>query len=385
MPVIRWQTVNVAAATSSTVDTPTIEGWDGLPGQAVAVQRLRAAVVNPVHAYLFVGPEGSGKRAALRTFAAELFASDAPDEAVVERHRRLAGAERHPDLVIVEPDGPVFRGGRGGSDGDTEASIVIREAFASPIEAQRKVVAAIDFDAANDTAIGALLKTIEEPPERTTIVLVARRVPPNQAAIASRCVRIDFSTVEPAALRSVLEAEGVDPERAELAVASAGGNVDRARMLATDDRLALRIAAWHAVPSSIDGTGAVATRLAAELRAMLDDALAPVAARHVVELEAFDAEVEAYGITSSTGRRRALVARHKRIERQSRLSDLRLGCTVLARAYLDAAVDTDEPTVLLDAVDRIGEVSSAFALNPNEELALTALFWMLPPLGSGVG
>ncbi|HET8929462.1 MAG TPA: hypothetical protein VFN21_02270 [Acidimicrobiales bacterium] len=369
-----------------TTDAETVaDPWRTVPGQAGAVQRLRAAVANPVHAYLFVGPEGSGKRAALRAFAGELFASGAPDEIAAARHRRLAAAERHPDLVVVEADGPIFRGGRGGSDGDTEASIIIREAFASPVEAQRKVVAAIGFDAANDTAIGALLKTIEEPPERTTIVLVARTVPPNQAAIASRCVRVDFATVEPAALRSLLEAEGVDPERAELAVASAGGNVDRARVLATDDRLALRIAAWRAVPTSIDGTGATATRLAAESRAMLDDALAPVTARHATELEAFDAEVEAYGVTSSTGRRRALVARHKRIERQSRLSDLRLGCTVLARAYLDAAVDGDDPTALLDAVDRIGEVSRAFALNPNEELALTALFWGLPPLGSGVG
>jgi len=360
---------------------PTVDPWRDVPGQHAAVQRLQAAVDHPLHAYLFVGPEGSGKRAALRAFAGELFASGAADEREAERHRRLAAAEHHPDLVVVEPDGPVFRGGRGGSDGDTEASSVIREAFASPVEAERKVVAAIGFDAANDTAIGALLKTIEEPPERTTIVLVSRSVPPNQSAIASRCVRIDFSTVEAGTLRSLLEAEGVDAERAELAVASAGGNVDRARLLATDDRLALRIDAWRAVPGSLDGTGATASRSVAELLAMLDDALAPVTARHAAELSTFDAEVEAYGITSSTGRRRALVARHKRIERQSRLSELRLGCTVLSRAYLDAAVDAHDAALLLDAVDRIGLVSDALALNPNTELALVALFWGLPPLG----
>ncbi len=374
----------MASVSASAVDTPKGSAWDAVPGQAAAVQRLRAAVEQPVHAYLFVGPEGSGKRAALRSFAGELFAAHAHDEAAADRHRRLAAAERHPDLVVVEPDGPVFRGGRG-PDGDTEASIVIREAYASPVEADRKVVAAIGFDTANDTAIGALLKTIEEPPERTTIVLVARTVPPNQAAIASRCVRVDFSAVEPAALRALLEAEGVDPERAELAVTSAGGNVDRARILATDDRLALRIDAWRAVPTSLDGSGAVATRLVAELSAMVDDALAPVTARHAADLEAFDAEVEAYGITSATGRRRALVARHKRIERQSRLGELRLGCTVLARAYLDAAaVDAaDDAHALLDAADRIGDVSAALALNPNTELALTSLFWSLPRLGTG--
>lgn len=379
----------MARSTEATANTTSDEsplappiGWDAVPGQPGAVARLQAAVANPVHAYAFVGPEGSGKRAALRAFAGEVFASGADSPEAADRHRRLTAAERHPDLVVIEPEGAVFRGGRGGSDGETEASVVIREAFASPVEATHKVVAAIGFDTANDTAVGALLKTIEEPPERTIIVLVARNVPPNQVAVASRCVRIDFASVDPVELQRLLEAEGVDADRAALAVASAGGNVDRARILATDERLALRIEAWRAVPSELDGSGATATRLVANLRAMLDDALAPVTARHEADLAAFDEEAEAYGMTAATGRRRALVARHKRIERQSRLSEFRLGCTVLSRAYLEGSVGADEPGPMLDAVDRIAECSNVLALNPNEELALVSLFWALPRLAS---
>lgn len=352
--------------------------WAAVPGQDAAVTRLRAAVDNPVHAYQFVGPEGSGKRAALRAFAGELFARAATDPVAAERHRRLAAAEHHPDLVVIEPDGAVFRGGRGGSDGETEASAVIREAHASPVEADHKIVAALGFDQANDAAVGALLKTIEEPPARTTIVLVSRSVPPNQSAVASRCVRIDFSTVDPTALRALLVAEGVDPQRADLAVASAGGSPERARLLATDERLALRIEAWRAVPTSLDGSGATAARLAGELRAMVDDALVPVTERHAADLEAFDAEVETYGLSGVSGRRKALVARHRRIERVSRTSELRLGCTILSRAYLDAAADAEEPAGALAAVERIGATSDAFALNPNEELALVDLLWNLP-------
>lgn len=355
-----------------------VSAWDTVPGQPDALRRLRAAVDQPVHAYLFVGPEGSGKRAALRAFAGELFARDFVDPSEADRQRRLAAAEHHPDLVIVEAEGAVFRGGRGSSDGETEASVVIREAFASPVEARRKIVAAIDFDTANDAAVGALLKTIEEPPERTVIVLLARSVPPGQVAIASRAVRIDFATPDDGALLARLVAEGVDTGRAELAVASAHGNLDRARVLATDDRLALRIEAWRAVPASLDGTGATAARLVGELRAMLDDALVPVVAAHEADLATFDAEVEAYGSTGFAGRRRSLIARHKRIERASRLSELRLGCTVLARSYLDAAVTAPEPTELLDAVDRIGRMSTALGSNPNEELILVDLFWSLP-------
>ena len=41
---------------------------------------LRAAAQQPVHAYLFVGPPGSGKRVALRSFAADLLTASAPAE-----------------------------------------------------------------------------------------------------------------------------------------------------------------------------------------------------------------------------------------------------------------------------------------------------------------
>jgi DNA polymerase-3 subunit delta' len=361
--------------------SPVVIGWDAVPGQDDAVARLRAAVDSPVHAYLFVGPEGSGKRAALRAFAGERFAATAGDDAeAADRHRRLAAAEHHPDLIVVEPEGAVFRGGKATADGDTEAAIVIREAHRSPVESSIKIVAADAFHTANETAIGALLKTIEEPPARTTIVLLAESVPPAQSAIASRCVRIDFHAVDAAVLQAQLVAEGVDAARAELAVAAAGGNLDRARVLATDERLGLRVAAWEAVPTRLDGSGSAATTAVAELRAMLDDALAPVVARHELDLAAFDVEVEEYGLTSTTGRRNALKARQKRIERQSRLSELRLGLTTLARAYREQAVVAAHPGPLLDAIGDIGATTRALGLNPNEELALTALFWRLPPL-----
>ncbi len=190
-------------------------GWDAVPGQPEAVARLQAAVANPVHAYLFVGPEGAGKRAALRAFAGDLFAR-AVDSDQADRQRRLAEAEHHPDLVIIEPEGAIFRGGRPTSDGETEASAVIREAHRSPVEAPLKIVAADAFHTANDSAVGALLKTIEEPPGRTLVVLLAESVPPGQSAIASRCVQIDFHAIDPLALQAHLESEGMDPEHAQL-------------------------------------------------------------------------------------------------------------------------------------------------------------------------
>ncbi len=113
---------------------------------------------------------------------------------------------------------------------------------------------------------------------------------------------------------------------------------------------------------------------------MLDDALAPVVARHEEEIVAFDEEIERYGLSSTAGRRNALKARHKRTERQSRAVELRLGLTTMARVYRDEAAVAAHPGPLLDAIDAIGATTRGLGLNPNEELALTSLFMQLPGL-----
>ena len=77
--------------------------WDLVVGQQEAVRRLEAAVTAPVHAYLFVGPGGAGKRRAATVFAGELLAAADPDNA--ERHRRLAVDESHADVHMLDPVG----------------------------------------------------------------------------------------------------------------------------------------------------------------------------------------------------------------------------------------------------------------------------------------
>ena len=72
-------------------------------GQDRAVAQLRAAAVSPVHAYLFVGPPGSGRRAAARAFAAALLAP--PGAGRDDRAVRLALEGHHPDVLEVEREG----------------------------------------------------------------------------------------------------------------------------------------------------------------------------------------------------------------------------------------------------------------------------------------
>ena len=108
-----------------------VEVWDDVVGQDHAVAELKAALAQPVHAYLFVGPRGSGKRAAARAFAAELLSEGSEGEAA-DRHRRLALAEQHPDLVVADPEGARL-------SAETARGIVA-EAARSPVEGDRKVI-----------------------------------------------------------------------------------------------------------------------------------------------------------------------------------------------------------------------------------------------------
>ena len=143
------------------------ELWAAVVGQDEAVALLRAAVASPVHAYLLVGPPGAGRADAARAFAGALL-SDGTEADDADRHRRLAIAGRHPDLVWIAPGGRALL--------VEEAEGITVEASRSPIESDRKVVVVDRFDTAEPESAASLLKTIEEPPASAVFVLLADEV-----------------------------------------------------------------------------------------------------------------------------------------------------------------------------------------------------------------
>jgi DNA polymerase-3 subunit delta' len=343
--------------------------WDDVVGQTAAVQLLRSSAASPSHAYLFVGPRGAGKRVAARAFAGDVLSVDADGDDAV-RHRRLAESEQHPDLVLVVPEGRSLR--------RTEADVIITEGFRSPVEGRRKVIVVDRFHSAEPEAATSLLKTIEEPPASAVFVLLAEEVPPEHVTIASRCIRVDFPAVPAPAIAEHLVSRGVGAAMAEEIAAASGGNDDRARLLATDERFAARRRAWHDVPDELDGTGATVARQVAGLRALIDDASVPLDKRQSLELEELAAFEEEYG-TRGSGRRH-IEERHRREARLLREDELRLGLATLAGRYRDRLLDTHDPAPVVAACARITAASEALIRNPNEALLLEALFLDLPPI-----
>jgi DNA polymerase-3 subunit delta' len=129
------------------------------------------------HAYVFIGPPGSGRRTAARAFAQRLLGSD---------------RESHPDLHVITPTPPPAnpRGPLAIRIGDVRA--LERTAALAPVMAPWKVFIVEDADRMTGESPQAFLKTLEEPPPRTVIVLILARTRAVPATVLSRCQIVRF-------------------------------------------------------------------------------------------------------------------------------------------------------------------------------------------------
>jgi DNA polymerase-3 subunit delta' len=195
------------------------------------------------HAYLFLGPEGVGRASTARALAASLNCeaprADGDACGVCGSCQRLA-AGTHPDFLVIGPER---------SKSKTQIEIdQIREfrrlttyppfgggwrvALIKPAEA---------LTTQNYAAANALLKTLEEPPERHVIVLTAQVEADLLPTVVSRCQKLAFAPL-PAALvaRELERRRGLAPASAQLLAALCGGSLGRALTLEPEVLLAQR-------------------------------------------------------------------------------------------------------------------------------------------------
>lgn len=163
--------------------------WQSIIGHQWAVDALRSAIEHDRvgHAYLITGPAQVGKGTLARTFAQALnCTAEPPDDRPCGNCRscRLIVAGRHPDVKIVT----------GETSGRGKATIKIdqirelqAELSLTAAEARYKVAILDRFDRATTGASNAFLKTLEEPPGNTVLILTASDVSTFvPAAIAQR-------------------------------------------------------------------------------------------------------------------------------------------------------------------------------------------------------
>jgi DNA polymerase-3 subunit delta' len=216
-----------------------------VPGQERAVAFLRGAADRPHHAYVLAGPEGSGKSLGARAFAAALLCHRGGCGEC--RDCRLALIDQHPNEFLVEPEGRDIHV-------DTIRDAIWTPAYRTAPEPGRKVFVIREADRLSSAAADTLLKVLEEPPAETVFLLLSARAHELPATIWSRCHVVTFTALSEPFVVDQLVSEGVPPDRARLAARLAGGNIGRARRLATsEDGLAFRDAAARALERAATG------------------------------------------------------------------------------------------------------------------------------------
>ena len=217
--------------------------WRGILGHDEVVERFRRTLRagRLASTYLFVGPEGVGKR----RFALELAKTmlcPAADAAALEpcgrcESCRLFDAGTHPDLELVGllPGKSELAIAQFIGDGEhrNQEGLCHRIAL-RPFLGGRRAAIIDDADHFNQASANCLLKTLEEPPPHSLLILLGTSLGRQLPTIRSRAQIVHFRPLSPAELKQVLLAEQIatdEPTAARLAEAS-DGSVARARELA---------------------------------------------------------------------------------------------------------------------------------------------------------
>jgi hypothetical protein len=234
---------------------PACVDLDAVLGQDRAVEQLRSAAgANRLHhAWIFAGPVGVGKRTTAEAFAALLLdPSAAPDLTGVPRPepdsptQRMLASRGHPDLHFItkelarlSDDARV----RAGKQRNIPLA-VLQEFLIAPANKAASVrehgvaskVFIIDeaelLRSGQNEGQNALLKTLEEPPAGTVIILVTAREDALLPTIRSRCQRVVFRRLDDEAMHAWFERSGLDisgPER-DWVIRSADGSPGAAQL-----------------------------------------------------------------------------------------------------------------------------------------------------------
>ena len=235
-------------------DTKPLPELESIIDQKGAVANLTAIIQRETvpHAILFTGIEGVGKKTAAITF---IMACNCTRRRISCNSLEADGDKRtgpcgecrscrkiltgnHPDLIFINPSGAVIK--------ISQIRELVAKLALKPYDDGYRAVIISDAEAMKKEAGNALLKILEEPPDRTVIILTARQTSDLLPTIVSRCRHIRFNPVSNEHIRSFLiTAHGVDEDRAGILASLAEGSLKRAAEMNEGSWLQLRNGLIH--------------------------------------------------------------------------------------------------------------------------------------------
>lgn len=333
------------------------------------------------HAYLFSGPQGSGKLDVACAFAQALVCEDQGCGHCIDCKKALL--RNHPDIRVVHP---------AGAQGYLIEQIreVVSDATRAPIQAKHKVFILEDVEQLGTSAANAFLKTLEEPSSRVTLILLTSRQESVLSTILSRCQVVAFRSVPEADLvAELVRRVGCQPSLARVAVNVSGGSLDLAETFCRSEELIdLRKSILKTLENLEASDDWMLLKAASALSAGGESILDDLKAQQAEELEVAGDFLGRGALKQmEAGHKRALTAMTRQLFRlrcsvvESWLRDVLLvkaGCNQLlinddARQAILACAQSVSETGLLCACDAVTRCKSAMDYNVQLQICLDAL------------
>lgn len=182
--------------------------FDQLVGQEAIVRILKNAIETGriAHAYLFVGPRGTGKTSTARLFAMALNCTGGPSIYPKETDPIVESIIKGACMDVIEIDGA--------SNNSVDQIRELRESCQyAPAECRYKIYIIDEVHMLTTAAFNALLKTLEEPPAHVKFIFATTEAHKVLPTITSRCQRLEFrpiaENVLAAKLKEIAQAEGI--------------------------------------------------------------------------------------------------------------------------------------------------------------------------------
>ncbi|MCI8484112.1 MAG: DNA polymerase III subunit delta' [Lachnospiraceae bacterium] len=180
------------------------------------------------HAYIFHGPDQSGKMMLAKSFALALQCENHLTEGCMTCHScRQVLSDNHPDIIYLQHEKPNT------ISVDDIRKQINQDIAIKPYSSPYKIYIIDEAEKMNQQAQNALLKTIEEPPSYGIILLLTNNADAFLPTILSRCITLNLKVVPDQEIRSFLMKEYQIPDyKADICTAFAQGNVGKAIQLA---------------------------------------------------------------------------------------------------------------------------------------------------------
>jgi DNA polymerase-3 subunit delta' len=304
--------------------------WADVVGQERAIEPLvrassgdRAGYSAMTHAWLITGPPGSGRSVAARAFAAALQCPDHGCGVCHACHTSLIGA--HADVTVVATEHVTLR--------VDDVRPLVQLAQQRPSQGAWRVIIVEDADRLNETSGNLLLKSIEEPPERTVWVLCAPSQDDVLVTIRSRCRHVGLRVPPTAAVAELLvRRDGVDPGIAGFAARASQSHIGMARRLARDEGARLRRREVLSLAGRLDSVAAAVMAAADLVEVAQEEAKDSTAQRDAAEKKDLLRSLGAEGVTPLPPSIRSQV---RQLEENQKRRATRAQRDVLDRALVD--------------------------------------------------